>query len=235
MARSARRAVAIAVAALLGAMAAAPAWARDGREDLRAPSDPLRSSLALGFGVLSLDNDALAEFFSQRELNLWSLRYDYRVWGPFRLGARVDASQKSRRAMDVSLGSEAYPVRYTFSAFTAFGELLLRTQLPQVGPLRPHVSAGLLLSRIHAESSGYSNGYDADWQGYSPATEIVKYGHGWRAGLGLRLPIWANVQLVAEASRQELDVYDAPADHDPPVGRWDHSGQALSIGLQQRF
>jgi len=236
MARTVRPAAhVIALGLVLGMLASLPASGRAASGGLRAPGDPLRSSLGLSFGLLTLDNDALAEFFGQREINLWNLRYDYRVWGPFRLGTQIGASDRSRRAKDVSLGSSAYPIRYNFSAFTAFGELFVRTQLPRVGPLRPHASAGLLASRIHAESSGYSNGYVADWEGYSPATEIVKYGHGWRASVGLRLPIWANVQLIAEASRQKLDSYDAPADHDPPVGRWDHSGHSVSIGLQQRF
>ncbi len=225
--------LAAAVAILVGL--AAPAAARAAGRGLQEPRDPLRSTFAISFGVLELADEAYGDFFDRGELNTWTLRYDYRVWGPFRLGSALAASRKSEVAREVSLGSAAYPVRYRFSAFTAFGELFLRSELPSLGFLHPQVSAGLLVSRIHAESSGYSLGYEAGWEDYRPLDEVVKYGHGWRAALGLHWPLWANVALYAEGSRQELDRYDAPVDRDPPVGSFSHSGDRLEIGLQQSF
>lgn len=225
--------------AMLAAGTVAPCAVAAADRGLREPADPLRSTFAIGFGVLALADDAYGDFFERSELNTWTLRYDYRVWGPLRLGSALAASQKSEVAHEVSLASgpngDVYPVRFSFTAFTAFGELFLRSELPSLGPLHPHASAGLLVSRIHAESSGYSLGYEAGWEDYRPLTEIVKYGHGWRAALGLHWPIWANVALVVEGSRQELDSYDAPVDRDPPVGTFSHSGDRLEIGLQQRF
>jgi hypothetical protein len=235
------RLLSLALALLAGVAAAPPAGAAGANPAgaLREPADPLRSTVAIGFGVLALRDAAHGDFFDRSELNTWSLRYDYRVWGPLRLGSAVVASQKCEVAREVSLASgpsgEVYPVRFRFTAFTAFGELFLRSPLPRVGPLYPHASAGLLVSRIHAESSGYSLGYEAGWEDYRPLAEVVKYGHGWRAALGLHWPLWANVALVVEGSRQELDRYDAPTDRDPPVGAFSHSGDRLEIGLLQRF
>lgn len=215
------------------------AVAREARAEktggLLVPSDPLRSTVGLSFGVLDLADSSYAAFFDRGELNTWSLRYDYRVWGPLRLGAAISATDKSEVELEKSLGSGSYPVRYRFTAFTALGELFLRSQLPRLGPLYPQASAGLLVSRIHAESSGYSQGYDAAWEDYRPIEELVRYGHGWRAALGVQWPIWANVALFVEASRQELDTYDAPSDRDPPVGRFSHSGDRFEAGLVQRF
>jgi hypothetical protein len=227
--------------ALLAALTA-PAAARTTAGGLQEPPDPLRSTFAISFGVLDLatKDEAYQDFFDRGQLNLWTLRYDYRVWGPFRLGSALAASRKSEIAREIALASDpegdpVYPVRYRFTAFTAFGELFLRSKLPSLGPLHPHASAGLLVSRIHAESSGYSLGYEAGWEDYRPLAEVVKYGHGWRAALGLQWPIWANVALYAEGSRQELSRYDAPVDRDPPVGSFSHSGDRLEIGLLQRF
>jgi len=225
---------------LLAALAA-PTAAGAAAGGLQEPPDPLRSTFGLSFGVLDIaaKDDAYQDFFDCGQLNLWTLRYDYRVWGPLRLGSALAASRKSEIAREVALASgpngPVYPVRYRFTAFTAFGELFLRSELPSIGRLRPHASAGLLVSRIHAESSGYSQGYEAGWETYRPLAEIVKYGHGWRGAVGLQWPIWANVALYAEGSRQELDRYDAPTDRDPPVGRFSHSGDRLEIGLLQRF
>jgi len=215
---------------------AAPRGAR-GENDgaLLVPPDPLRSTVGLGFGVLALADAEYADFFDRSELNTWSLRYDYRVWGPLRLGAAICASDKSEVQREVSLGSGNYPVRYRFTAFTGLGELFVRSQLPRLGRLYPQASAGLLVSRIRAESSGYSQGYEAGWEDYRPISELVRYGHGWRAAVGAQWLLWANVALFVEASRQELDRYDAPSDRDPPVGSFSHSGERLEIGLLQRF
>jgi hypothetical protein len=214
---------------LLGSAVAA------GALELRQPSDPLRSTVALSFGVHELDNISYAEFFGESQLNAWNLRYDFRVLGPFRLGAGLSLTGKSKHNRDLSLGSDSYPVRYSFSAFQSMGELYLRSHLPQIGFLRPHASIGLLYSRIHAESTGYSNGYDAAWEDYRPAEEVVQLSSGWRAAFGLRLPIWANVTLFAEYGKIELDAYSEPTDTDPPVGEWDHSGNRYEIGFMQRF
>lgn len=222
------------VLALAGLAAARDARAEKAR-GLLVPPDPLRSTVGLSFGVLELADDDYADFFDRGELNTWCLRYDYRAWGPLRLGVAISASDKSEVERELSLGSGNYPVRYRFTAFTALGEFFLRSQLPRLGPLYPQVSAGLLVSRIHAESSGYSQGYDAAWEDYRPIDELVRYGHGWRAAVGVQWPIWANVALFVEASRQELDRYDAPTDRDPPVGKFSHSGDRLEAGLVQRF
>ncbi len=206
-----------------------------GALELRQPTDPLRSTVALSFGIHELDNLSYADFFGDSQLNAWNLRYDYRLLGPFRLGAGLSLTGKSRDTRNLSLGSEAYPVRFSFSAFQAMGELYLRSHLPQVGFLRPHVSMGLLYSRIHAESKGYADGYDAAWEDYRPAEDVIQVSSGWRAAFGLRLPIWANVTLFAEYGKIELDSYSEPVDSDPPVGEWDHSGVRYEIGLMQRF
>lgn len=203
--------------------------------ELRQPTDPLRSSVMLTFGVQTLDNESYADFFGESELNAWSLRYDYRVLGPLRLGVAFGATGKSYVAHNISLGSDAYPVRYQFTAFQGHGELYLRSHLPRIGFLRPHVSVGAVLSRIHAESAGYSDGYEANWQDYRPLDEVLQYAGGWRIAGGLRFPIWANVTLMLEASRIELDPYNRPLDADPPVSEWDHSGARYEFGLMQRF
>ncbi len=227
--RRSSRPILMALVMLLGIAGSADAL------ELRQPSDPLRSTLALSFGVHELDNASYADFFGESQLNAWNLRYDFRVLGPFRLGAGLGLTGKSRHSRELSLGSDAYPVRYSFSAFQAMGELYLRSHLPQIGFLRPHASIGLLTSRIHAESVGYSDGYDAAWEDYRPAEDVVQLSRGWRAAFGVRLPIWANITLFAEAGKIELDSYSEPTDTDPPVGEWDHSGNRYEIGLMQRF
>lgn len=203
--------------------------------ELAIPSDPLRTTVSLAFGLLELDNASYAEFFGESELNTWSLRGDYRIWGPFRLGAGLSVSGKSKLSRNISLGSEAYPIRFNFTAFQGMGELYLRSHLPRIGFLRPHASIGALYSRFHVESKGYSQGYDASWEEYRPAEDVIQFSRGWRAALGLRFPLWANVTVFAELSSIELEAYDAPAGDELPVSTWDHSGRRLEIGLMQRF
>ena len=215
---------------LIGATAMAAAG-----DGLVSPIDPLRSTVALSFGIHELDNQSYADFFEESQLNSWTLRYDYRLWGPFRLGAALSASGKSRYSTEISLGSDAYPIRFSYSSFQGMGEIYLRSHLPRILGLRPHASIGALYSRIHVESSGYSQGYDAQWEEYRPVEDVVQLTGGWRAAVGVRMPVWANVALFVEASQIELEAYGSPAEGDPPVGQWDHSGRRVEVGLMQRF
>jgi len=215
---------------LLGAIAATVC-----AQGLSAPIDPLRSTMGLSFGVHQLTNESYADFFDESELNSWTLRYDYRLWGPFRVGAALSASGKSRHSEDISLGSEAYPIHFSYSSFQGMGEIYLRSHLPRFLGLRPHASIGALYSRIHVESSGYTQGYDAFWEDYRPAEDVVQFGGGWRGAVGVRLPVWANVALFVEVSQIELEAYGTPTEGDPPIGQWDHSGRRLEFGLLQRF
>lgn len=205
------------------------------RHELESPTDPLRSSVGLSAGLHYLDNENYQSFFDEERLQTWSLRYDYRVWQFIRLGAAVSASNKSRLSKDISFGSEAYPIRYSFSAFQGLGEIYLRSHLPSMFRLSPYASIGLVASRIHAESEGYTGGYDAIWEEYRPASDIIQYSGGWRAALGFQFHVWANFFLTLEGSRIKLGDYDGSEKRDPPVGLWDHSGYRLETGLMQRF
>ncbi len=229
------RGLKIPVLLLVAAVCCLPAVKGASARELRAPSDPLRSSLGLSLGTLLLENESYRDFFAVEQLTVWTARYDYRVLSFLRVGAALSASSKSRRDTEISLGSEAYPVRYSFTAFNGSAELYLRSNLPKLFGLYPHVSIGALANRIHAEGWGYDDGFDAVWEEYLPATDVVQISTGWRAAAGLQLPIWANVNLLVEGSRIELDTYAEPVDQDPPVGLWDHSGWRLEAGFLQRF
>ena len=227
----------------MGALAAAFAlsglWAGQGLAasvpDLRLPPDPLHWTLGLSGGVLLLENESYQDFFGVDQLRTWTLRADYRFWRFLRVGAALSASDKSHRQREISFGSAEYPVLYRFSAFQGMAELYLRSHLPSVRSLKPYASFGGLLSRVRAESSGYSVGYDALWEEYRPASDVIQYSSGWRAALGLQFPVWANCFLALETSRIELGDYGEPTTLDPPVGLWDHSGWRLDAGFLQRF
>ena len=224
------------IAVLIFSVLAGPAAALTADTSrLAFPDDPLRSSLGLSFGTLRLENQAYRDFFGVSELESWTLRYDYRVWRSLRLGAAVSATNKSHLARDVSIDSEAYPVRFNFSAFQGMGEIYLRTQLPRIMFFDPHLSAGRVISRVHAESSGYTGGYEAFWEEFPIVEEVIQTSGGWRYAIGAQFNLWANINILLEASSLSLDSYDEPTDANPPVGHWDHSGTRLEAGLLQRF
>jgi len=202
---------------------------------LAIPGDPLRITLGLGIGAHTVEDRDYEDFFEDEILRAWILRLDYRVLGPLRLGASLTALGKSHRRREISLGSEAYPIVYHYSAFTGMGELFLACNLPRLGRFAPYATAGVVLSRIHAESSGYADGYDATWDEYRPVPDLKQNASGWRLGGGVQTHIWANVFAYAEGGRLRLDPYDAPADQDPPAGQWSHTGWRFEAGLQQRW
>lgn len=210
---------------------AAPAAALE----LAAPDDPLRSSLALSFGIHSLDDQHFVDYFDSPELKVWSLRYDIRTWRFLRVGLAISAGDKQQRVEEISLGSESYPIRYSFTAFQATGEIYLRSELPRFKSIRPHLSIGRLFNRLHVESSGWAKGYDGFWEENSPATELRAGSEGWRFAVGLQMHFWANINMFVEFSSVDLDPYLEPVALNPPVNEWDLSGKRLEFGLMQRF
>jgi hypothetical protein len=226
---------AAAALALPALLAASPGPAAAAPLTLREPSNPLRAAWGLSVGVQLLDDADYRDFFDTDHLVAWTLRGDLRVWRSLRLGLALSASDTSEREDSVAVGSEHYPILFNYSAAQTMGEIYLRAELPTIAGLHPHLVAGGLLSRVHAQSAGFTAGYDALWEEYRPATEVRQNSLGWRGGIGIQRPIWANVNLVLEGSWVELEAYGRPVDRDPPVGLWDHGGWRLETGILQHF
>ncbi|MCP4546951.1 MAG: hypothetical protein GY835_10850 [bacterium] len=204
-------------------------------QNVENPDDPLRSTLGFSFGNQIFDNADLKDYFEQRDSYTWTLRYDFRTWHFFRLGIAISANDKLHHVEEISLGSDEYPIRYSFSAFQAEGELYLRTELPRVFKILPHVSIGTLYNHLHVESSGYTEGYDAFWEELSPAVEVKTNSRGWRVAMGCQVHFWANVNVFFEASKVTFDAFATPKVENPPLNDWDWSGTRFEIGLMQRF
>ncbi len=231
--RRPKTAILVSLALLIVTVAATTA--QGGNSRLVFPEDPLRSSLGFSFGLMDLEDDAYKEYFDVTELQAWTLRYDYRFWHSLRIGLAVTASDKNHTTRIVAIDSEAYPVRFNFSAFQSSGEIYLRGPLPKFMFLSPHFSIGKVVSRLHAESSGYDAGYEAFWEEFPIAEDVIQTSGGWRFALGAQFHLWANVNILLEASRLDIDDYDEPTDADPPVGEWNSSGLRIEAGLIQRF
>ncbi|MBN2170377.1 MAG: outer membrane beta-barrel protein [Candidatus Krumholzibacteriota bacterium] len=223
------------LALLAGGLPAATGARADDAAGLAIPGDPLRITIGLGLGVHTVEDRDYEDFFEDETLRAWTLRLDYRVLGPLRLGAAVTALGKSHRRREISLDSDAYPIVYRYSAFTGMGELFLTCNLPGLGRLQPYASAGLVLSRLHAESTGYSEGYDATWDEYHPVPDLKQNATGWRLGGGVQTHVWANVFAYAEGGRLRMDPYDEPTNLDPPAGLWSHTGWRFEAGVLQRW
>ncbi len=203
-------------------------------EDLLAPHS-LNSAFTLSHGRLWLEDQDYREFFGDDFLSAWTFRYDHKIWKGLQMGAGVTLSSKSRFTEDISLGSDEYPVRYTYTSFQYQWEIGLRLRLPHVKRLALFGSLSAVYSGLHTETTGYSLGYDAEWSDYSPATEIRQSSWGSRASLGLARPIWANVGVLVEGSLIRMDDYGEPLDERPAAGAWSHSGWRLDVGLIQQF
>jgi len=195
----------------------------------------LESAYSLSFGRLWLSDEDYRGFFGQDFLPSWNFRYDHKIWKGVQLGAGLSATGKSRLREDISLGSDLYPVRYTYTAFQFQWELGLRLSLPQIGRLAFFGGLSALQSSLHTETTGYSLGYDAGWSDYRPASEIRQNSWGSRASLGFSSPVWANIGILVEGSLIRMGDYGEPLDTRPAAGRWQHSGMRLDIGLIQQF
>ncbi|MDP6419064.1 MAG: hypothetical protein QF492_08025 [Candidatus Krumholzibacteria bacterium] len=204
-------------------------------EGRRALPVSLKSSFSLSHGNLLLDNENYSDFFGDNQLPVWSLRYDHLLYGPLSFGLGVTASGKSHLRESISIGSEAYPVIYNYSAFQYQWELGLRLRLPRIAQFRSYASWSLLTSRVHTLSEGYASGYDANWEEHSPTPDSWLGSTGSRASLGFSHPFWANMSLFAEASRIRMDDYGELTESTPPSGLWNHSGWRLDFGILQQF
>ncbi|MBC8367112.1 hypothetical protein H8E52_06855 [bacterium] len=203
-------------------------------QELLAPHS-LNSAFTLSHGRLWLDNEEYRDFFSEDFLPSWTFRYDHKIWKGLQLGTGVSATGKSRFMEDISLGSEEYPVRYTYTSFQYQWEIGLRLRLPHVKRLAFFGSLSAVYSGLHAETTGYSLGYEAGWSDFIPASEIRQGSWGSRASLGCSRPIWANVGILVEGSLIQLENYGEPLDAHPAAGAWNHSGMRLDVGLIQQF
>ena len=203
-------------------------------QDLLAPHS-LNSAFSLSFGRIWLSDEDYREFFDQDFLPSWAFRYDHKLWRGIQIGTGLSATGKSRFTEDISLDSEEYPVRYTYTAFQYQWEIGMRARLPRVGRLAFFGSFSAVYSGLHTETTGYSLGYEAGWSDYRPAGEIRQYCWGSRASLGFATPVWANIGLLAEGSVVRLEDYGEPLDERPRAGAWNHSGMRLDVGLIQQF